>query len=265
MAKTVILIDDDQDDLEIVKETINAIDASINCISFVYPDEALRMINKPPALVPDYIFSDVNMPKIAGVELLSELRKATALNNTVIAMLSTSMPDSQSVKLKMAGADYTFQKPIRMQEYRAIIESILKDKRPNQDNIDFAPSELPASLNAIEPRTKFWQLPLNVFNRENSSIYVIDYSWNYLFANPSARAKINGYDVVGKNIKQVWKDLPQYDFQPVYRLLKESVTERKSMELIEESPVSSKSIKISGQPLVDCYLFNISEVKLDNE
>ena len=64
MPKTVILIDDDQDDLDIVKETIQTIDDTIHCICFVHPDEALRMITNAPSVIPDYIFSDVNMPKM---------------------------------------------------------------------------------------------------------------------------------------------------------------------------------------------------------
>jgi CheY-like chemotaxis protein len=259
MPKTVILIDDDQDDLDIVKETIQTIDDTIHCICFVHPDEALRMITNTPSVIPDYIFSDVNMPKIGGVELLSEIRKTSALNHTVIAMLSTSMPDSQSLRLKLAGADFAIEKPIKMQDYRATIETILQEKRTYLPH-DYTPSETPLSLHAIEQRTKFWQLPLNVFNKENSPIYVIDYSWNYLFANPIAIQKIQGYDVVGKNITQVWSDLPQFNFQPVYSLLKENVVERKPIELINKSPVTDKYIKIIGQPLVDCYLFNISEV-----
>jgi hypothetical protein len=46
VAKTIILIDDDQDDLDIMEETIKSIDDQILCISFIYPEEAIRVVSK---------------------------------------------------------------------------------------------------------------------------------------------------------------------------------------------------------------------------
>ena len=63
MAKTVLIIDDDQDDLDIMKQAIQSIDPDLFCLSFIYPEEALKIILGDEFVVtPDYIFIDINMP-----------------------------------------------------------------------------------------------------------------------------------------------------------------------------------------------------------
>ncbi|HYG01400.1 MAG TPA: response regulator [Chryseosolibacter sp.] len=125
MSKTVILIDDDQDDLDLMKETITKIDPAIFCISFIYPDEALRVVNRELAFIPDYIFIDINMRRLTGDKLLKEFRTNKALDNVVITMFSTSMPSTVSQALKDSGADFTFQKPSKVNEYPKVLSSIL--------------------------------------------------------------------------------------------------------------------------------------------
>ena len=70
---------------------------------------------------------------------------------------------------------------------------------------------------------RFDDLPLQDFDHIKSVVYVIDYQWNYLFANRPANEKLNGFQVVGKNIRSVWEENSQFNFQPVYSILKENV------------------------------------------
>jgi DNA-binding response OmpR family regulator len=122
---SVILIDDDQDDLEIIKETILTIDKSILCISFIYPEEALRVVSKELIFVPTHVFIDFNMPRMTGDLLLKELRKMKDLENTTIIMLSTAMSTSMVKSLKDAGANHALKKPHKMEEYEQLISQIL--------------------------------------------------------------------------------------------------------------------------------------------
>ena len=65
MIKTVLLIDDDLDDLELMKEAISEIDKSIVTISFQNLEEALIAVTEHLLVRPDYIFIDVNMPLLS--------------------------------------------------------------------------------------------------------------------------------------------------------------------------------------------------------
>jgi CheY-like chemotaxis protein len=72
--KTVFLIDDDPEDLQFMRDALNRVDSSILCVSFVYPDEAIKLLTKELIVLPDYIFLDMNMPKITGEDCLRHLR-----------------------------------------------------------------------------------------------------------------------------------------------------------------------------------------------
>jgi CheY-like chemotaxis protein len=125
MSKTIVIIDDDSDDLDIMKEALNQIDPSILCICFVYPEEAVRLLGKELVLLPDYIFVDVNMPKITGVECLYELRKIPEFMATPIIVYSTSMSEKVSDDILDMGATYTLQKPYSINDYVTALECII--------------------------------------------------------------------------------------------------------------------------------------------
>lgn len=127
MARTIILIDDDPDDLDIIKQAISVVDPKLVCISFIYADEALRvLLSKELVVVPDVIFIDINMPGLTGDKCLKAIRQDRSFDNVFIAMYSTSMPDTVSEALKNLGANYTFEKPVRMASYSQIVSEILK-------------------------------------------------------------------------------------------------------------------------------------------
>lgn len=125
MPKTVVIIDDDSDDLEIMKEALSHVDSSLLCISFVYPDEAIRLLGKELILLPDYIFIDINIPRISGQECLSTLRRIKEFDEVPIIMYSTSMPSTVADLLKKKGANFAFQKPFEFNGYITILERII--------------------------------------------------------------------------------------------------------------------------------------------
>jgi CheY-like chemotaxis protein len=125
MPKTVVLIDDDSDDLEIMKDALTQVDASLLCISFVYPDEAIRLLSKELILLPDFIFIDINIPRISGPECLSRLREIHEFKEVPIIMYSTSMPERVAQSLRKNGANFTFQKPFEFNDYVRILERII--------------------------------------------------------------------------------------------------------------------------------------------
>lgn len=125
MSKTAILIDDDRDDLELLEEAIKQVDDSVKCISYLFCDDAVRKIINDHSLVPNYIFIDMNMPRLNGNQCLRQLRGDPKLKNVPITMLSTSMPAPVAEVLKENGASFTFEKPINFEDYEPILKRIL--------------------------------------------------------------------------------------------------------------------------------------------
>jgi CheY-like chemotaxis protein len=133
MAKTIVLIDDDQDDLDVLKEAIAAVEPSSHCISFIYPTEAIRVVSEDLVVVPDFFFIDINMPGMTGDKCVSALRQQKQFTNSIITVLSTSIPTEVSEALKSLGADYTFRKPSDISSYNTILEAVFKKQNDSVD------------------------------------------------------------------------------------------------------------------------------------
>ena len=126
MGKTIVLIDDDQEDLDLMKQAIEMVDSSLLCLSFLYPEEALRiLLRRELVVVPDFVFIDINMPGITGDKCLKALRREKEFENMVIALYSTSMPETVADALKSTGANFVFEKPVRLKGYVEILTRII--------------------------------------------------------------------------------------------------------------------------------------------
>jgi CheY-like chemotaxis protein len=123
--KTAFVIDDDPDDLQFMRDALNRVDSSMLCVTSSYPEDAIKLLTQGLIVVPDYIFIDINMPKITGDVCLRMLRADSKFFKTPIILYSTSMPKEVSEKLLQAGASFTFKKPNTENEYVAVVESII--------------------------------------------------------------------------------------------------------------------------------------------
>ncbi len=130
MSKIILLIDDDQDHLDLLKLAVKQVDSRFNCISFVYPDDALKVLSTFSEL-PLCIFIDFNLPRKEGIECLYEIRKIQTYNDIKVAMYAAKVPAVVREALKEAGADVVFQKPGKLSDYKKIIEEIIYPKDRN--------------------------------------------------------------------------------------------------------------------------------------
>lgn len=106
----VLLVEDDEVDVMNVKRSFKK-----NCINnplYVAKNglEALNMLSgKDPdnyVSTPRIVLLDINMPKMGGIEFLTELRKDPALKPTTVFVMTTSNEDSDKIaayNLNVAG------------------------------------------------------------------------------------------------------------------------------------------------------------------
>jgi len=95
-------IDDDLDDLDIMNDVISTIEPEANIVTFKDAKTAVSELLANRNLVPGYIFIDYNMPIMRGDACLEILRQVDHLKDSVIVMISTSMPDLTTFKLYQA-------------------------------------------------------------------------------------------------------------------------------------------------------------------
>ena len=125
MSKTIVLIDDDPDDLDIMKETIEKVAPSTQCISFLYPDEAIRVITSELIVVPDFIIIDMNMPRKTGLECLQDLRAQAEFKEIPIIIYSTTISVPVRETLLKAGATHVFQKPSKYEAWSSVMKKVI--------------------------------------------------------------------------------------------------------------------------------------------
>ena len=106
-----LLVDDDLDDQEVFLLTLEKINKNIKCFTANDGVEALSILKKDGAVMPDYIFLDVNMPKMNGIECLRNIKNLEHLNNCKIFMYSTTSDQSILEKSKKLGATDFIVKP----------------------------------------------------------------------------------------------------------------------------------------------------------
>jgi CheY-like chemotaxis protein len=123
-SKKCLVIDDDQDDQEIFVMCVEAIDQNISCLSMEDATQAISWLGTHVADKPDFIFVDVNMPKINGLECLREIRRMEHLNTTRVFMYSTSSEDTTIQKSRELGAEDFIVKPSRLAELREKLRHI---------------------------------------------------------------------------------------------------------------------------------------------
>jgi CheY-like chemotaxis protein len=125
-TKKCFLIDDDLDDQEIFLMALQEIDENISCHFANNGIEGLEKLNQDHSYIPDYIFLDINMPKMNGMECLPEIKKLNHLQGVKIIMYSTSADKRMMHESRTLGANDFLVKPPGMQLLIENLSKILK-------------------------------------------------------------------------------------------------------------------------------------------
>jgi CheY-like chemotaxis protein len=124
--KTIMLVDDDTDDLEYLHEVINEIDPTIQCVFASNGVDALKKLRFEGVKPPDIIFLDLNMPYMDGRSCLMEIKKEEGLKDIPVIMISTSSYPKDIEEAHKLGAAYYLTKNIPMDNFYKELIFILK-------------------------------------------------------------------------------------------------------------------------------------------
>jgi len=121
-----MIIEDDRDDQEMLEETFSLLDYPNPVIFFTNGNEALEYLletNTPPVL----IISDINMPKISGIEVREKINSNVKLQNLQIPYVFFTTTEKAAVEGTCSLSDYGFfTKPNTMLEIQNIIKTIVE-------------------------------------------------------------------------------------------------------------------------------------------
>ena len=122
-----LIIDDDPDDQEIFLMCVREINKSIQCLTCNTGVDAISMLESELSYIPEYIFIDVNMPKMNGITCLGILKNVERLKNSKFFMYSTSADRSALEDSRKLGANDFIIKPVRKAELKGRLSRIFSN------------------------------------------------------------------------------------------------------------------------------------------
>lgn len=128
LYKVVLLIDDDKEDQEIFSDAVREVDNTIRFLSEFNSDQAITNLTNAKGDRPEIIFLDMNMPRLNGKQLLSELKRDPATESIPVVMCSTFFGDVDVKEIKRLGAVHHMVKPTRFIDLCEAIGEILRTR-----------------------------------------------------------------------------------------------------------------------------------------
>ena len=129
VSKICFLVDDDHDDHEIFQIALENLDVNIELRTAFDGRDALDRLEKDVLFLPDYIFLDLNMPRLNGLQCLHELKKTERLKNIPVIIYTTSSEERHKSQAIDLGAQEFITKPANVDELSQKLSSIFKTVR----------------------------------------------------------------------------------------------------------------------------------------
>lgn len=120
----ILNIDDDPEDLEIFYKAVKTVNPLAKCLLARDAKEALNILRD--AIIPDYIFLDIHMPKMDGKTVLTELRQNKKLETVPVIMYSTKINPNEMEEYAALGASQFLNKHNDFRGLCNALESLLK-------------------------------------------------------------------------------------------------------------------------------------------
>ena len=123
--KTIIIIDDDEEDLETITQAIYAVDPAAHCLCYTNPSVAISQLNSHSFPHVDCILVDMYSHVVNGIECLKSIKKIPKFREVDLVMISSSFQDDEGAALFSYGAKAVCAKPHSWEGYLAMSNAIL--------------------------------------------------------------------------------------------------------------------------------------------
>jgi two-component system, chemotaxis family, chemotaxis protein CheY len=117
---TILTVDDSASMRQMVAFTLKG--AGFDVIEAV---DGVDALDKAKGSNPDVVLTDVNMPNMDGIELITELRKLPNYKFTPMLMLTTESSEDKKTAGKSAGATGWLVKPFNPDQLLATIKKVM--------------------------------------------------------------------------------------------------------------------------------------------
>ena len=121
MAKCVLVVDDSETVRQVLQLTLN--NAGFDVIEAEDGDDALAKLASAQAV--DMLMTDLNMPKMDGLELIQKVRQDSKHRFMPIVMLTTESSEEKKRAGREAGASGWIVKPFKPEQLLKVVKMVL--------------------------------------------------------------------------------------------------------------------------------------------
>ena len=134
MAFNVLIVDDSSSMRAVIKKTLKV--SGFNVGQFLMADDGKEALKVLEGEWVDIILTDINMPNMNGIELLTEVKKDEMLKSIPVVMVTTEGSDKVMQESMGLGAQGYVKKPFRPEEIKGILNSIMGEEESGQRDSD---------------------------------------------------------------------------------------------------------------------------------
>jgi two-component system, chemotaxis family, response regulator Rcp1 len=137
----VLLVEDSPGDVRLTKEALGEANTSINLHVATDGVEAMLFLRREGSHAhaprPDLVLLDLNLPRMDGREVLSQVKADDRLKTIPIIILTTSEAEADIVNSYQLQANCYLSKPVQLEAFESLVKSIndfwlTKAKLPRQ-------------------------------------------------------------------------------------------------------------------------------------
>ena len=108
-------------------EALQVVDGGVKCLAAEDGLEALRMLSTRELSLPDFIFLDLNMPRMDGKQCLAEIKRINGLRHIPVIIYTTSKHPKDIADTKKLGAVHFITKPFHFDGICQSITYVLQE------------------------------------------------------------------------------------------------------------------------------------------
>ncbi len=117
----ILLIDDDPDEFEFFLNAMEKLPGMFECAYAVSAKEGLSQLRKTK---PDYIFLDMNMPAVNGLECTQQIRKTDGISDIPVFIYTTGYDAALHQQALKLGASGCVRKPARPEKLVDMLKNL---------------------------------------------------------------------------------------------------------------------------------------------
>ena len=134
MAFNVLIVDDSSTMRAVIKKVIKV--SGFNVGRFLEAGDGLEALNVLEKEWVDLVLSDINMPNMNGLELISRMHADEILQSIPVVMVTTESSDEKMKQSKELGAVGYIKKPFLPEDIKMTLCSVMGEDPDNGRNDD---------------------------------------------------------------------------------------------------------------------------------